>query len=222
MARTPGRPDADFAHDGQITKSPMRAITLAALAPCAGEHLWDLGAGSGSVAVEWCLAGGTASAVEQQAERVAHIQTNAQRFGVAHALAVLQGASQPLLRDLPVPNAVFVGGGFDLALFEALRAVLPPGCRLVVNAVTLETEAALLQLQAQHGGALLRVELAQAAPLGRMQGWQPSRPVVQVAGLGWRAAATAESLASALDAALAQAGAPLELNALATAADKAD
>jgi precorrin-6B C5,15-methyltransferase / cobalt-precorrin-6B C5,C15-methyltransferase len=179
LAHTPGRPDADFAHDGQITKSPVRAITLAALAPRQGEHLWDLGAGSGSVSVEWCLAGGTASAVEQHAERVVNIQSNAQRFGVASGLAVFHGSAIQTLHDLPRPDAVFVGGGFDLALFDALRAVVRPGCRLVVNAVTLETESALLQLHAAHGGDLLRMDLAHAAPLGRMRGWQPSRPVVQ-------------------------------------------
>lgn len=179
LARTPGRPDADFAHDGQITKWPVRAITLSALAPRHGEHLWDLGAGSGSIAVEWCLAGGTASAVEQQAERVANIQSNAQRFGVEAALTVVHGPAMQTLQNLPTPAAVFVGGGFDLVLFEALRAVAPRGCRLVVNAVTLETESALLQLHAVHGGELLRIELAHAAPLGRMRGWQPSRPVVQ-------------------------------------------
>ncbi len=179
MARTPGRPDADFAHDGQITKSPVRALTLAALAPRQGEHLWDLGAGSGSIAVEWCLAGGTASAVEQHAERVTNVQANAQQFGVAAALTVVHGPALQALQSLPKPDALFVGGGFDVALFEALRAVVPQGCRLVVNAVTLETESALLQLHALHGGELLRIELAHAAPLGRMRGWQPSRPVVQ-------------------------------------------
>lgn len=179
LARTPGRSDADFAHDGQITKSPVRAITLAALAPRQGEHLWDLGAGSGSIAVEWCLTGGSASAVEQQVERVANIQANAQQFGVAAALTVVHGPALQALQSLPKPDAVFVGGGFDLALFEALRAVVPPGCRLVVNAVTLETESALLQLHALHGGELLRIELAHAAPLGRMRGWKPVRPVVQ-------------------------------------------
>lgn len=179
LSRTPGRPDADFAHDGQITKSPMRAITLAALAPRQGEHLWDLGAGSGSIAVEWCLAGGSASAVELRADRVANIQANVSRFGLDTVLTVVQGAALTALHDLPMPNAVFVGGGFDLALFDALQAVVPQGCRLVVNAVTLETESALLQLHARYGGDLLRVDLAQAKPLGRMRGWQPSRPALQ-------------------------------------------
>lgn len=179
LARTPGRPDTDFAHDGQITKSPMRAITLAALAPRQGEHLWDLGAGCGSIAVEWCLAGGSASAVELRADRVANIEANVLRFGLDAVLTVLQGAALPALRDLPPPDAVFVGGGFDLALFDALRAVVPPGCRLVVNAVTLETQSALLQLHARYGGELLQIDVAQAAPLGRMRGWQPSRPALQ-------------------------------------------
>ena len=179
LANAPGLPDSGFAHDGQITKSPIRALTLSALAPRPGEHLWDLGAGSGSVSVEWCLAGGTASAVEQNAERVANIRANAASFGIDHRLGVHQGATQDLLAELSPPNAVFVGGGFDMALFTALQSMAPAGCRLVVNGVTLETESTLLQLHAQHGGGLLRIELAQAGPLGRMRGWQHSRPVVQ-------------------------------------------
>jgi precorrin-6Y C5,15-methyltransferase (decarboxylating) len=179
LPHAPGLPDSCFAHDGQITKSPIRALTLSALAPRPGEHLWDLGAGSGSVSVEWCLAGGTASAVEQNAERVVNIRANAASFGIDHRLSVHHGAAQDLLTDLPTPHAIFVGGGFDTALFTALQSIAPTGCRLVVNAVTLETESTLLQLHAQHGGALLRIELAQAAPLGRMRGWQPSRAVVQ-------------------------------------------
>ena len=179
LANAPGLPYSYFVHDGQITKSQIRALTLSALAPRPGEHLWDLGAGSGSMSVEWCLAGGTASAVEQKAERVVNIRANAACFGVEHRLAVHHGITQDRLAELPQPNAIFVGGGFDIALFTALQAMAPAGCRLVVNAVTLETESALLQLHAQHGGALLRIELAQAAPLGRMRGWQPSRAVVQ-------------------------------------------
>ena len=179
LPRSPGLPDAGFASDGQITKSPIRALTLAALGPRPGEHLWDLGAGSGSVSVEWCLAGGSSSAVEQHAERVSNIRSNAASFGMNHRLTVHHGHTPDLLASLPKPNAIFVGGGFDLALFAQLLATAPQGTRLVVNAVTLETESALLQLHAQHSGELLRIELAQAAPLGRMHGWQPSRPVVQ-------------------------------------------
>lgn len=183
LANAPGLPDCGFAHDGQITKSPIRALTLSALAPRPGEHLWDLGAGSGSISVEWCLAGGTSSAVEQNAERLVNISVNATSFGVEHRLSVHHGDisynTHTLLAGFPAPDAIFVGGGFDAALFGNLQSAAPRGCRLVVNAVTLETESALLQLNAQYGGALLRIELAQASPLGRMRGWQPSRPVVQ-------------------------------------------
>ncbi len=174
-----GLPDALFAHDGQITKSPVRALTLRALAPRPGECLWDLGAGSGSISVEWCLAGGRAHAVEQQAERAENIRQNADRFGVAHRLNVITADIHEALAGLPTPDAVFVGGGFDAGLFDAITASVKPGVRLVVNGVTLETEALLLHLQARHGGELLQVALAQAQPLGRLRGWQPSRPVVQ-------------------------------------------
>lgn len=174
-----GLPDGLFAHDGQITKSPMRALTLRALAPRPGECLWDLGAGSGSVSVEWCLAGGSAHAVERQENRAANIRQNAEQFGVSHRLGVYTGDAQACLATLPAPSAVFVGGGFDRALFDAIFLAVGAGVRLVVNSVTLETEALLVQLHATHGGELLQVAMAQAQPLGRMQGWQPARPVVQ-------------------------------------------
>lgn len=174
-----GLPDACFAHDGQITKSPMRALTLRALAPRPGECLWDLGAGSGSVSVEWCLAGGVSHAVERSASRVANIRRNAEQLGVPHRLWVHHAASIDVLATLPAADAVFVGGGMDATLFDALRALLRPGCRLVVNSVTLDTETLLMQLHARHGGDLLQVSLAQAESLGNLRGWQPSRPVVQ-------------------------------------------
>ncbi len=179
LPTTSGLPDALYAHDGQITKSPIRALTLSALAPRPGECLWDLGAGSGSISVEWCLAGGSAHAVERDATRVDHIRNNAETFGVPHRLTVHQGRSLDVLHALPMPAAVFVGGGFDSALFAAIAPLLPPGCRLVVNSVTLETEALLVQLHAQRGGALLQVAVAQSQPLGRFRGWVPARPVVQ-------------------------------------------
>jgi precorrin-6Y C5,15-methyltransferase (decarboxylating) len=179
LPTTSGLPDALFAHDGQITKSPIRALTLRALAPRPGECLWDLGAGSGSVSVEWCLAGGHAHAVEQRADRADNIRQNAERFGVAHRLGVLTADSHSAMAGLSAPNAVFVGGGFDAELFDAITTAAGPGVRLVVNSVTLETDALLLQLQARLGGELLQLALAQAQPLGRMRGWQPARPVVQ-------------------------------------------
>lgn len=179
LPQVPGRADGWYAHDGQITKAPARALTLAALAPRRGERLWDIGGGSGSVAVEWCLAGGLASSVEQHAARVDNIHSNAARFGLQPALQVVHGLAPDALQGLAPPQAVFVGGGFDAALFAALRALMPTGCRLVVNAVTLETEALLVQLQADHGGQLLRLELSSAEPLGRMRSWKAARPLVQ-------------------------------------------
>ena len=179
LSRASGLPDTSFASDGQITKRPVRALTLSALAPRPGEMLWDLGAGSGSISVEWCLAGGRAVTCERLGSRVTNIQKNADDFGVAHLLEVREGASLDLLADLPTPDAVFVGGGGTAQLFAALFARLPKGTRLIANGVTLETEALLAQLHADKGGDLLRIELAQAAPLGTMRGWQPARPVVQ-------------------------------------------
>ncbi len=179
LSRASGLPDDSFTHDGQITKRPVRALTLSALAPRPGEMLWDIGAGSGSIAVEWCLAGGRAVAFELKPARAANIRLNAEDFGMSHRLSVVEGESSRMLKDQPVPDAVFVGGGGTTALFEQVIRLLPPGTRLVANGVTLETEALLGHLHAAHGGTLLRIELAQAEPLGRMRGWQSTRPVVQ-------------------------------------------
>ncbi len=168
-----------FAHDGQITKRPIRALTLSTLAPRPGERLWDIGAGSGSISVEWCLAGGTAQAIEAKPARVANIRANAAAFGVDHRLTVTHGRAPDALAGLPAPNAVFIGGGGDAALYTALLPLLRPGTRLVANAVTLETESLLVGLHARHGGTLLRIEIAQTEPLGRMRGWSAARPVIQ-------------------------------------------
>jgi precorrin-6Y C5,15-methyltransferase (decarboxylating) len=172
-------PDDAFAHDGQITKRRIRALTLAALAPRTGEVLWDIGAGSGSVSVEWCLAGGRSIAIEQHPDRAANIRANAAAFGVDHRLSVVEGAAPAALATLPAPQAVFIGGGGDNALLSALWHALPPGTRLVANAVTLETETLLACWHGAQGGDLIRIELSQATPLGRMRGWTAWRPVVQ-------------------------------------------
>jgi len=181
LPRASGLPDELFASDGVMTKRPVRALTLSALQPRAGEVLWDLGAGSGSVAAEWCLAapGATADAVEARDDRVANIQANAAAFGIAHRLRVT-GADWPgALAALPRPDAVFVGGGATPSGIEAVWGRVPAGTRMVVNAVTIETEALLAACHAERGGTLLRIKLASAEPLGRMRGWLPVRPVVQ-------------------------------------------
>lgn len=179
LPRCAGLRDDGFAHDGQITRAPVRALTLAALAPRPGLHLWDIGAGSGSVSVEFCLAGGHASAVEPRADRAANIRANAGAFGIDHRLRVVEGRAPAALDGLERPDAVFVGGGCDAALLDRLWALLDPGARMVVNAVTLETEALLVARHAGLGGALMRIAIAEAAPLGAMRGWVPARPVVQ-------------------------------------------
>jgi precorrin-6B C5,15-methyltransferase / cobalt-precorrin-6B C5,C15-methyltransferase len=178
LPAAPGRADELFAHEGQITKAPVRALTLAALQPRPGALLWDIGGGSGAISVEWALAGGRAICIEPRADRLALIEENRTRFGLAHRIEPRQGTAPEALSGLPEPDAVFIGGGASPALFDALLP-RPQGTRLVANAVTLETEALLTALHASHGGELMRIELARAAPLGGMRGWQPARPLVQ-------------------------------------------
>ncbi len=179
LSRAGGLPDALFASDGQITKRPVRALTLSALAPRRGEVLWDLGAGSGSISVEWCLMGGRAHAVEAQGTRCDNIAANAGWFGVEHLLVLHRGDWPEVVAGLPKPDAVFVGGGADAARMAALLALLPRGVRVVMNAVTLESEALLYALHESRGGSLMRIDIAQAGALGRMRDWQAARPVVQ-------------------------------------------
>ncbi|MES2432732.1 MAG: precorrin-6y C5,15-methyltransferase (decarboxylating) subunit CbiE [Pseudomonadota bacterium] len=179
LSRASGHDDTLFANDGQITKRPIRALTLSALAPRAGEVLWDIGAGSGSISVEWCLAGGRALAFELRRDRALNIRANALNFGLDHRLTCIEGSATETLSAHPVPDAVFIGGGGNAALYDQLWHILPAGTRLVANGVTLETESLLAQQHAMRGGSLLRIDLAQAAPLGRMRGWDASRPVVQ-------------------------------------------
>lgn len=175
-----GLPDDLFASDGQITKRPIRALSLSALAPRAGEFLWDIGAGSGSVGIEWLLAhpANRAVALEADPVRAARARDNALALGVDR-LDVREGRAPEKLPDGPVPNAVFIGGGLSEGLLDALWRRLPAGTRLVANAVTLESEALLARWHGEKGGSLLRIELADAAPLGSRHGWKSRYPVVQ-------------------------------------------
>ena len=179
LPRSAGLADALFAHDGQITRRPMRALALSALAPRHGERLWDIGAGSGSISVEWALLGGTAIAIEARSERAGNIRKNAESFGLAHRISTIEGTAPAALSGLPPPQAVFVGGGFDAAMFESLWPLLPASARLVAHAVTIETEALLADLHERHGGELMRIEIALAGELGRYRAFEPARPVVQ-------------------------------------------
>lgn len=180
LPRCSGIADDFFDHDGQITKRPVRALALSALAPRAGEMLWDLGAGSGAIGIEWLLAHPATRciAVEHDPARAARARNNAARLGVDR-LDLREGTALDLLPGLPEPDAVFLGGGCDGALLAALWDRVPGGTRLVAHAVTLETEALLAQWHGGKGGHLLRIELAEVAPLGRKRGWKAQYPVVQ-------------------------------------------
>lgn len=177
----PGLPDDAFLHDGQITKREVRAATLARLAPIPGERLWDIGAGSGSVAIEWLRAqpGTRAVAVERVPERAARIRQNALRLGTPE-LAVVEGSAPDMLDGLPEPDAIFLGGGVGtLGLLQVLADRLPRGGRLVANAVTLDGEAALLAAQRQHGGELVRLAISRAEAVGGVLAWRALAPVSQ-------------------------------------------
>jgi precorrin-6B C5,15-methyltransferase / cobalt-precorrin-6B C5,C15-methyltransferase len=181
LAFTPGLADDLFEHDGQITKREIRAVTLSSLAPLRGELLWDIGAGSGSVAIEWMLAHPSlrAAAIERRADRAARIRRNAAAFGVPE-LDVIEGRAPEALAALPAPDAIFIGGGAsDGAMLDAAIAALKPGGRLVVNAVTLETEAVLIGRHASLGGALTRIALSRADSVGERTTWRPALPVTQ-------------------------------------------
>jgi precorrin-6Y C5,15-methyltransferase (decarboxylating) len=179
LPRCSGLPDDLLTHDGQITKRPMRALALSALAPRAGERLWDIGAGSGSICLEWSLAGGMAIAVEAREDRAANIRTNAAAFGLSHRIKIVAGRAPAALADLDKPDAVFVGGGLDAAMFDCLWSLMPARARVVAHSVTLETEALLCELHNRHGGDMMRIEISHAAPLGGRRSWKASRPVVQ-------------------------------------------
>lgn len=176
-----GLPDEAFEHDGQITKREVRAVTLSALAPLAGELLWDVGGGAGSISIEWMLRHPSNRAVmlEPRPERAARAARNALRLGVM-ALDIIEARAPAGLAGLPAPDAIFLGGGAsDPAVIEAAWAALRPGGRLVANAVTLETEAALIAARRLMGGGLTRLSVERLEPIGGLEGFRPARTVTQ-------------------------------------------
>jgi len=180
--RAAGLPDDWFEHDGQLTKREMRALTVSALAPRPRQLLWDVGAGSGSISIEWLLADPSlqAIAIERDGERRARIARNAEALGAPH-LRLVEGAAPAALEGLPAPDAIFIGGGVAGAV-EPCWAALNPGGRLVVNAVTVESQAALSELSRRFGGELVQAQFSRAEPVGRFRGFRPAMAVVQ-----WRA-----------------------------------
>lgn len=182
-ARVPGLPDDAYRHDGQLTKREVRAATIAALAPTPGRLLWDVGAGCGSIAIEWlrCHRTLAAIAIEREPERCAMILDNANALGVP-SLEVIEGQAPEALDSLPLPDAVFVGGGLATpGLVERCWQALKPGGRLVANAVTLEGESRLLALHDEFGGELTRIAISRAERIGAYTGWRPHMPVTQLA-----------------------------------------
>jgi precorrin-6Y C5,15-methyltransferase (decarboxylating) len=186
LALAPGLDDALFEHDGQLTKREVRAVTLSALAPRQGELLWDIGLGAGSIAIEWLLRHPSLKAIgiEDQPERAARAARNAAALGTPDLLIVQKRAPEAFA-DLPRPDAVFIGGGLsDPGLFEAAWSALKSGGRLIANAVSLQSEARLIEFFQRHGGELVRLEVAKAgkAGSGGVFVWRPAAPIVQ-----WRA-----------------------------------
>jgi precorrin-6Y C5,15-methyltransferase (decarboxylating) len=176
----PGLPDEVFDHDGQLTKRDLRASALARLMPRPGELLWDVGAGAGSIAIEWARSGYEcrAIAVEHNLDRVKRIRGNAEALGVP-GLAVLHEEAPGALASLPQPDAVFVGGGGTSETIEQAWSALRPGGRLVVHAVTQETETIVVKCWKRLGGELTRLSVEHLEPIGRYHGWRPARAVVQ-------------------------------------------
>ena len=181
LPRTPGLPEDAFDHDGQITKREIRALVLAALVPVPGQLLWDVGAGSGSVGIEWMRVhpASRAIAIEPREDRRKRITANAEELGVP-GLQVVAGSAPDALVGLAQPDAVFVGGGVSVpGVIDSCIGALAPGGRLVANAVTVETEGVLASWHARLGGELTRIAVQRAEPVGGFTGWRPAMPVTQ-------------------------------------------
>jgi precorrin-6Y C5,15-methyltransferase (decarboxylating) len=181
LSRLAGLPDSAYCHDGQLTKQEVRAVTLAALAPLPKQLLWDVGAGCGSIGIEWMRSDCRcqAIAIESHPTRIQYIADNAQALGVPN-LQVIAGEAPAVLLNLPQPDAIFVGGGLTaIGLIETCWQALPVGGRLVANAVTVAGEQQLFQWQQQLGGNLSRIAIQRAEPVGQYLGWKAMAPVTQ-------------------------------------------
>ena len=180
LSQASGLIDDWFANDGQITKQPIRALTLSALAPRTGQHLWDLGSGSGSIAIEWLLSGPfmKATSVEKNSIRAENITLNAAKLGVDW-IEVIESDIKDALSKLDRPDAVFIGGGFSAESFEKIWKIIPAGTRLVVNGVTIETDRLIIDCAENFGGQLLRFEYSQPKKIGGKSSWKASYPITQ-------------------------------------------
>ena len=180
-SRLAGLPDNAYHHDGQLTKREIRAVTLAALSPLPGQLLWDVGAGCGSISIEWMRSHSQCSAIaiEQNSTRLQYLADNAAALGVPN-LKIIPGNAPAILKDLPQPDAIFIGGGLTKEqLFEICWNALKIGGRLVANAVTIESEQKIFEWQQQLGGTLTRIAIQRAEPIGKFLGWKAMAPVTQ-------------------------------------------
>ena len=180
MQTSSGLPDSWFIHDGQITKQAIRAFTLSSLAPRAGEHLWDLGAGSGSIGIEWLLSGPLmrATAVEKQPKRADNIRQNATTLGVDQ-LEVIKSDNIDAIHQLERPDCIFIGGGLNEQLIDSIWEHVGDGTRIVANGVTIETDRLLTSIQERFGGKIQRLEISNLEGIGRMHGWKAAFPITQ-------------------------------------------
>jgi precorrin-6Y C5,15-methyltransferase (decarboxylating) len=188
LSRNPGLPDEAFLHDGQLTKREIRAVSLSRLMPVVDQVLWDVGAGCGSVAIEWMRTSPRcrAVAIEKSKSRLKLIEHNSKELGVP-MLRIVPGCAPEVLADLPAPDAIFIGGGLSSGnLLQTCWNALKPGGRLVANAVTLEGEQKLLQWQNENAGKsgasgdLTRLSISRAEKIGKFQGWKEMRSVIQL------------------------------------------
>jgi len=174
-------PDTEYQHDGQLTKQEIRTLTLAALAPFPGQLLWDVGAGSGSIGIEWLRTHprNQAIAIESHPDRLANISHNAKNLGVPN-LKIIAGRAPEALQNLQRPDSIFIGGGVTRSgVFETCWDALKDGGRMVINGVTLETEMKLFQLKQLYGGSLTRIQIQRAEPIGNFLGWKSLSPITQ-------------------------------------------
>lgn len=181
LPRIPGLPDNAYHHDGQLTKREVRAITLSTLAPMPGELLWDVGAGCGSISIEWMRSHPRcqAIAIEQNGSRLKYIADNSVALGTPN-LQIIAGKSPSALKDLPIPDAIFIGGGVTASgLFDICWQALRPGGRFVANVVTIDGEQTLFQWYEKVGGSFTRLAIQKAEPIGKFLGWRAMAPVTQ-------------------------------------------
>ena len=175
-----GKPDNLFQNDGQITKQPIRALSMSAMAPKPFEHLWDIGSGSGSISIEWLLSSNTntASAIEILSKRANQIKLSAKKFGL-DKLSVYNNDINEILDTLPKPDAIFIGGGLTKDLLLKIWELINPETRIIANSVTLETTSLLIEAHKKYGGSLHKFELSNITNLGKKRAWSKSYPIVQ-------------------------------------------